>query len=342
MTIFSLLLWVFGSSLALCVIVVAFMRIIPESAAVKISKRVEGISSLVVLVFGTAATLSAAIATVSIGNLSSDIADRQNRRDAYVRMQSSADAINGNYSNVLISLSRLLVAGFEIQGTMKYYNEISRSRLNSLVEELPGGELRRVVNSFIETLRDLDQVLHKLQLNPSAARLLDQQLKEMEKNKSALQYIVDRTDKPALEPSAKLNITTLRYLLHNCQEILTSAPRKRLLEAYGSMLAHGGYPDGELSGPTTSVAFTGYLIELRREDRSDGKIRITSIGLAMLHDLLFLLPDEQTVISYLRENLNDEKTEVIYHFTPEVILGPTMAKGMNELSDHLGLVLFEM
>ena len=160
-------------------------------------------------------------------------------------MQKSADMINREYTNVLNSLSTVLIAGLGIFITMTIERERSESTLHTDSEAMDLPEtLKPRLGLFIESISHLDKALLRLQLNPSAMELLVQKMETMEKRRSALRHWFAHVSSEALKSHARFIVGSLRHLLHRCRETLKENSQGVVLEAFGHTFAHGGYPGG--------------------------------------------------------------------------------------------------
>ena len=307
-----------GVSVGLGIVAFVAMRYIPESTLRKVETQANIVTPILSLILST----SIAIFAVALAFYSAEIANRQNQRQLYERIQDEADEMNRIYTNLSVALSRVLQSGFEILGTI-------RSMDDSLLEdpsEINKPFIQSKIGHFIDALTELEHALDQVQSDPTSNRLLNSGL---DKSESALAYVADRSKQwsiPHMEDLANFDLATLRYYLHNSRESLRVDPFSTVARAYATILLTGGntHQNPARPGSITWVAFTGYLILVTEHQSETGDYYIYSSGLALLHDLAMSLPKANDI----RDAIGSEDMDVVLDFDPSVTLGVRFAEGL--------------
>ena len=340
MTVGHVLLWagvLFG---VLGIVLSVIIRVFPKDKLEAFGERTSTISPFLSLVAGAAVTLAAAATTLGVANAAErisleqrDIAAQQNERDLYDNVNSQADDIHKLYASLAISIAHVIRGGL---GVLGHYHICVEEEGGC--EELPANVIVQV-NIFLDSLEALDQALHKVQVHRTANLLLS-----VEEIDGAVRFI---TGEPAnvvgwLQGFVKSDWMDFRQLVHGSKVALKEDPVSSIGEAYCAVLLNGdgGPLDGNGLEPLQWVAFTGYLIFVK-EDTVSGAEYISSLGLAMLHDLYWAIPNGAAIVDYLREVPGAEGMELELPFERRLMVGYYYADALDMLRSRFDLMFMK-
>ena len=334
MTVSQLLWWVIALFVAFCVIVGLIVRIVPNSVACTLRSRTEPFSPILSLLFGTSVTLAAAVGTLTVASFASRTSDEQNERNLYLRLSDRKSEIHRIYGGVSAGISRLFRAG---HGILVYYQ-----RHRPLQDDELPPEIALQVDIFVDALMELDVALQEVQFDLHAYRLL-----APDYDRHAMEVMSgDATGSASwLAQYPSFDLMELRQAIHGSRISLTLSAGEAIENAYCTVLLNGeqeGLAEDRL-GALQWIAFTGYLIYVTDSRSDDGKEGfISSIGLALLHDLYFALPDEFEIEQHLKEIPGSDDSGVDLEVDHDIMLGPAYADAIGSLIERPDLMLMPL
>ena len=340
MTVVTLILLIFVICAVLGAVAILSLRLFPNLINDEARRQIKSATPILTLLFGTSITLAAAIATVSLGNTTKSLIEKQNRRELQIIMQKEVDAINEKFTDLTIALSNILAGGLGILGTVTIEMDRNPNFLDEAYQALPDG-LAVEVAVFVDALDALIVALHSVQSHPIANRLLTHQLDE---SPSALEYLYKRSQDLGIthhDDIRILDIVTFRHYVRRARDALAvssvHAIAQALLTSEFSQTSDSSTVHGELRW----VAFSGYLISVADVESSSGDYYLMSRGLGMLHDLFSSLPDAERIVDYVREVMGDERKEIglVCDFNPRILIGAGNASGISDLQTRLDLTI---
>lgn len=280
------------------------------------------------LLFSAPVTLATAIATLMLANAATRIADQQSRRELYVRVQEKADKIVSLYTTLSVSIASLIRSSASILQLAAELDGIRDGRE-------PSQTLMLRIGRFGDSLGELDLAIQEVQSYPAAGRLL-----KADRSKSKMVWMTEELKKIASwgadhDPD---DWTSFRQIIRSCQNDLQSYPAQTVGAAYHAILRAGdgkGGADGRFRALQWTV-FAGYLLQVFEGTTKRGDRYVFSLGLAMLHNLFFELPDGEGIRADLNNSFGAGDSGVGVEFDRNAVLGKIFRDGMEGIkNEHL-------
>ena len=284
-------------------------------------------------VFSAPVTLATAIATLMVANIATTISEQQSDRDLSARIQERADRINDLYTSLSVAMSSVIRSSAGILHLGDELEAMCRGK-----EPTPA--LGSRIDSFTHSLDDLDRALHEVQVHPAANQLL-----KTDESTSAVAWLTTRTEPQIswVKAYPANDWTSFRQFIRASSSALRHDPVQPIRDAYRTMLRDGGETeDGKGAfGPLEWTAFAGDLIHVSEKSAKEGGGHAVSLGLAMLHDLFYGLPDAKAIKCHLNASLGATESAVVLDFDRDEMLGTQFRAGMDELHCRRDLLFME-
>ena len=332
LSIITLFVWTAVFVVGLGLLLFLFMRSPPRDLET-MERKVAPIVPVLSLLLATSVSLASAVVTISGNRLTVSVSQKQQAREEHEAMKNRASEIVYVYSDLSFSVSRLIRAGF---GILVHGEYILQAPGDSDLD--PTMEAR--IDVFLDALLKLDKSLQ--------AVLFDQDARELIQNnriEGALSYIGEkaRVELPELAYFSDFDFVSLIHFIDGSRTALERDPVSHMRHAYCTLLLNGGGDrlDHRELGPTEWVAFTGYLIFVAWMADPLENYFVYSIGLAMLQDLIHMIPDGDAISQYVgTQAYGGEVAGIPVSFDPLSVLGNRFVQGTRGLLERREFAFF--
>lgn len=262
--------------------------------------KIQSITAILALIFGTSAAVAGAFATIQLANLGLRLSERQNTMDALKFLEERFHTATHLYSNALFALDRLFSCGLSVDRTIP---PLSREHAIEQMKTLKPAELAAEMGALNDAIIELMKDLRALATDEFAAYCFAVGAGRMQ---SQLRMIGNSLAALGIEESeAKVdleNIAGLCALFDVSRRRVRDDTLSSVIEArtFTNSADIALFGKGYNNQSVRSLFFLGNLIFCRSDAVRDGRMFIASYGAAMIHDLIRAMPTGEVIRECLR------------------------------------------
>jgi len=343
-----LMIWVGGTTVVVAGFVAAALTL-PIPSLHREPEFLSAFGALLGVVFGTAAAIGGAVATVRLASLALAVSQRQDLRDARTFMEDRVTKALDVLADVAVGVSSVVAAAVDVDAKLTKVLADPKiagdhSRLLQAADQNTSGELRATVITFTRALRRLSDSLRAIQMNTIARRcyLCAQD------THGALQQISGELRSIGIPDSEMLSsddISSIVQLVDLAAQRLEDPALGWLLRARLETTLPLTQPDLAYDHASLqSLMFAGNLL-LARTDKEPSVY--AALGAAMLRDTFRRLPSATVVREILRElysepGLDAAIQRTVIDFNPAEIAGVGIMAALEELERRRDILVIHI